>query len=75
MYGPLSNTNRIIVAQLNINSLRNKVDALKAIISGKIDVLVITESKLDHTFHTNQFLIDGFPQLLGLAEFLGVGVS
>ena len=56
-----SNTNRIIVAQLNINSsLRNKVDALKTIISGKIDVLVITKSKLDHTFHTNQFLIDGF---------------
>ena len=34
---------------------------MKTIISGKIDILVITESKLDDTFPDNQFLIDGFP--------------
>ena len=45
---------------MNINSLRNKFDALKTIISGKIDILVITESKLDESFPTNQFLIEGF---------------
>ena len=55
-----SNANRLIIAQLYINSLRNKIDALKTIISGKIDILVITESKLDNTYLTNQFLIDGF---------------
>ena len=55
-----SNVNRLIIGQLNINSLRNKFDALRTIISGKIDILVITESKLDETFPTNQFLIDGF---------------
>ena len=56
----VSNANRLIIGQLNINSLRNKIDALKTIISGKLDILVITESKLDNTFPTNQFLIDGF---------------
>ena len=56
----ISNPNRIIIGQLNINSLRNKLDALKTIISGKIDILVITESKLDDTLPDNQFLIDGF---------------
>ena len=63
----ISNANRIIIGQLNINSLRNKFDALKTIIKGKIDILVITESKLDDIFPENQFLIDGFlsPYLLG----------
>ena len=56
----ISNANRLIIGQLNINSLRNKIDALKTFISGKLDILVITESKLDYTFPTNQFLIDGF---------------
>ena len=56
----LTNANRLIIAQLNINSIRNKFDALKTNISGKIDILVITESKLDNTFPTNQFLIEGF---------------
>ena len=56
----ISNANKLIIGQLNINSLRNKFDALKTIISGKIDILVITESKLDESFPTNQFLIEGF---------------
>ena len=56
----ISNANKLIIGQLNINSLRNKFDALKTIISGKIDILVITESKLDESFPTNQFLIYGF---------------
>ena len=56
----ISNANRLIIGQLNINSLRYKFDALKTIIRGKMDILVITETKLDDTFPTNQFLIDGF---------------
>ena len=54
----ISNANRLIIAQLNINPLRNKFDVLKTIISGKIDILVRTESKLDDTFPINQFLIE-----------------
>ena len=48
----LTNADRLIIAQLNINSIRNKFDALKTIFSGIIDILGITESKLDNT---NQF--------------------
>ena len=29
---------------------------------GNIDILVLTETKLDHTFPTNQFLIEGFSE-------------
>ena len=56
----VKNRNRIIIGNLNINSIRNKFDALKTIISGNIDILVITETKLDASFETAQFCIDGY---------------
>ena len=49
-----------MIGQLNINSLRNKFEALKMIICGKLDVIVITETKLDDTFPTSQFLMEGY---------------
>ena len=51
----IKNHNRIIVANLNINSIRNKFDALKTIIPGNIDIFVITETKLDASFETTEF--------------------
>ena len=56
----VSNVNRLIIGQLNINSLRNKFESLKFITVGNIDILVITESKLDHSFLMTQFLMDGY---------------
>ena len=45
---------------MNINSIRNKFDFLEVIISNNIDILGIAETKLDDTFPTSQFLLDGF---------------
>ena len=56
----VQNHNRIIIGNLNINSIPNKFDALEFIIPGNIDILVITETKLDKSFETAQFLIEGF---------------
>ena len=56
----IKNHNKIIIGNHNINSIRNKIDALKTIIPGNIDILVITETKLDATFKTSQFCIEGF---------------
>ena len=56
----IRNKNRLILAHLNINSLRNKFDALKLLIKDKIDILVVTETKLDETFPMAQFHIEGF---------------
>ena len=56
----VSNVNRLIIGQLNINSLRHKFEALKLIIKGNIDILIITETKLDDTFTDSQFDIDGY---------------
>ena len=56
----VSNVDRLIIGQLNINSLKNKLEGLKLIVKGNIDILIITESKLDDTFPINQFIIQGF---------------
>ena len=56
----LSNVNRVIIGNLNINSLTNKFDQLKEIVLKYIDILVITETKLDDTFPNAQFLVPGF---------------
>ena len=50
----------MVIGNLNINSIFNKFDKLKLIIQGKIDILVITETKADSTFPLNQFAIQGF---------------
>ena len=54
------NLNRVILAQLNINSIRNKFDLLAEGIKGKVDVLMISETKTDETFPSKQFYIEGF---------------
>ena len=54
------NLSRIIFAHLNINFLRNKFDTLVHQIKGNVDVLVISETKLDESFPEGQFKIPGF---------------
>ena len=56
----IKNTKNIIIGHVNINTLKNKFDALKLIIKDKIDILVVGETKLDGSFPENQFMIDGF---------------
>ena len=50
----------MIVGYLNINSKRNKFDALFLIIDTNIDVLLISETKLDDSFSSAQFRLKGF---------------
>ena len=56
----IKNVNKVILAHLNINSIRNKFSCLKELVSDKIDVLVIEETKLDETFPENAFIIPGY---------------
>ena len=56
----LKNTNKVILAHLNINSIRNKFSSLKELVSDNIDVLVIEETKLDETFPEKAFMIPGY---------------
>ena len=56
----LKNRHGLIIAYLNINSIRNKIDFLRPMISETIDILIIAETKIDNTFSTSQFFIEGF---------------
>ena len=48
------NIGRIIIGYLNINSVRNRFDALKEIASQSLDVLMVAETKIDTSFPTGQ---------------------
>ena len=54
----LKNTNRIILGHLDINSIVGKFDHLKVLIENNIDILVLTETKIDSSFSDVQFRLD-----------------
>ena len=54
------NLNDIVVAHLNINSLRLKFDSLAQKITGNIKILMISATKLENSFLEGQFLIEGY---------------
>ena len=56
----IKNLNNIVLAHLNINSLRNKLDLLADQIKGNVDVLAISETKLDDLFPAGQLKIPGY---------------
>ena len=56
----LKNNNRLVIGNLNIDSISNKFDDLKLIMQGKTDILVITETKKDSTFPLHQCSIQGY---------------
>ena len=47
-------------SHVNINSIRNKFDALTYITGNNIDIILISETKIDDTFATAPFSIKGF---------------
>ena len=55
-----NNPNRPILGHLNVNFLASKLESLKDLIKDKLDILVVTETKIDESYPTSQFSIDGF---------------
>ena len=51
---------RVIIGHININSIRNKFEPLVSFINNNLDILMISETKVDKTFPDSQFLIKGF---------------
>ena len=58
----LKNLNKLIIAHVNINSIRAKFEQISFIIRDNVDILVVGETKLDDTFPKNQFLIEDYSQ-------------
>ena len=54
------NPNRFMIAQLSINSLRNKFDSLVRMLHNNLDILLISETKIDSSFPTAQFQIEDY---------------
>ena len=50
----------MMFGHLNINSLRNKLELVSEQFKGSIDILMVSETKLDDSFPEGQFLIEGF---------------
>ena len=56
----LSNVNKVIIGNININSRPAKFDQVKEVILKNADILLVTETKLDETFPLGQFYVEGF---------------
>ena len=58
---------------ININSFRNKFEMLQEVIENSIDVLLISETKLDASFPSSQFILDGLttPYRLDRTQYEG----
>ena len=58
----------VIIGHLNINSIRNKFELLSFLIDGKVDIFLISETKIDRTFATSQFLMSGYSNVYRLDQ-------
>ena len=54
------NVDRPVIGQLNINSISPKFEHLESLIKGNVDLLMVSETKVDDTFPTEQFKIEGY---------------
>ena len=50
-----NNGNRIIIGHLNINSLRNKFDELTYPVESNLNIIILSEPRIDDSFPINQF--------------------
>ena len=48
----IKNLNRVIISQININSIRNKIELLSEAVLGNTDILIVFEIKTDMSFPT-----------------------
>ena len=55
-----NNLNKLVFDHLNINSIRNKFEFLVELFKGNIDVLTISENKINDSFPIGNFVIDGY---------------
>ena len=60
------NENRIVVAHHNINYIYQNCEALKTLVDNNVDILMISETKIDESFPSKQFQIEGFSPPLRL---------
>ena len=60
------NLERPVIAHLNINSISSKFEPLTSMIQENVDILLVTESRIDDTFPMGQFQVEGFSRPIRL---------
>ena len=58
----VKNVNRIIIGNLNINSISSNFDQLELFVQGKVDTLIVAQTELDSTSLTSQLMIYGYSE-------------
>ena len=56
----LQNPKNTVIGHLNVNSLRQKLEAVAEPVQNKVDVCFFSEKKVDEAVSTQQFMINGF---------------
>ena len=56
----LKNVSKTMIGQMDINSISSKFNQLKELVLKHVDVLVVCATKLDETFPSFKFHMDGF---------------
>ena len=56
----IKDLNRVIISQININSIINKIELLSEAVLGNMGILMVSETKIDMSFLTSPFVIQDF---------------
>ena len=62
------NNERIIIGHLNINHIENKFQPLVSIVKDKLDIVLLSETKIENSFPSSQFAIQGYSNLFRRAR-------
>ena len=67
------NSNKLIFAHINTNFIRNVFELLSTQVKGNIDILMVSETKIDNNFPVGNSVIDGLGTPYGLGRDSNVG--
>ena len=56
----LENPKDITIGHLKVNSLRNKLISIEELIKSKIDIFLVSETKINHSFPNQQLEVNHF---------------
>ena len=67
------NSNKLIFAHINTNFIRNVFELLSTQVKGNIDILMVSETRIDNNFPVGNFVIDGLGTPYELGRDSNVG--
>ena len=56
----LENPKKVMLGHLNINSIPKKFEGIMDLVKGKLDIFLISETKIDTSFPDEQFCCEGY---------------